>query len=123
MPYYIMASEKSETGVMRLQDLFSNNKNEVTLHCEGVGESETSNGFECYYMFTPEYPVLVYKNNRVGQVLEENLMILQGNLFDITIERVKNTGKKSTGFVYNVLEIKKTGETAVKEKQVKITGF
>lgn len=127
MPYLIMASDSQKNGtdsntagVIRIAYLFTNGKNEITLNVEGIGQSETKSGFECFYLFTADFPVLVYKNNRIGKVLDENLFTLEGTMFDITITR----DQAKNGFTYyNVTKIKKTGDAKLKAVQTKLEGF
>lgn len=128
MPYDTMAASESQkngtdsnaAGVMRIADLFTKGKNEITLNVEGIGESYTQSGFECFYLFTADHPVLVYKNNRIGHVLEENFFKLEGAMFDITI--TIDQGKNGFTF-YNVTKIRKTGDAILKAVQTKIEGF
>ena len=79
--------KSEEKEVIRLKDLFSNS-NQAVIHGTGLREGRTkSQGVEAFYIETKDKVIVVYKNNRVGEILEKYKEDLIGHDFTIKLKK------------------------------------
>lgn len=78
--------KSEEKPVLRLKD-FLIGKEEDEIHVINIREGRTKNkGVEVFYLETPKEVVVVYKNNKVGKLIEQYKNDLWGHEFTIKIK-------------------------------------
>ena len=77
---------EKEKEVKRLQDVTVENQ-DTTFEILKVREGQSKTGKATYYLETPDIVLMVWKGNRVGEMITQYADQIQGKPFTITIMR------------------------------------